>query len=411
MSTYQGLLRCPRCRTERADTDRPFEPCGPCRAEGWNVNPLPVYVLTGASFDRQSGQPGIFAWRHLLPLAPDTLPVSLSEGNTPLLPLVRTGDRLGVPDLHLKDESRNPTWSYKDRLISVAVSRAKAEGVTTLAVASTGNHGAAAAAYAAAAGIECIVLTLEAVPLTMKTLMQSYGARVVALKEAPQRWALLREGVEQRGWVPLSGFLNPPAGSNPFGVDGYKTIAYEIVEDLGRAPSVVVVPTSYGDGLAGIARGFEDLIALGVIDTMPRMVASEPFGPYSHALECGFVPGALVKSGRTVAFSIGSPVATFQGYDTLRRADGMAVVTEESRIIPTQLTLARDEGLYLEAASVTGLVAVEELAEQGRIGFDDTVVVIGTSSGLKDIGSTADQLTPVPVVEPSLAALDAALGA
>lgn len=408
-SAYLGRLRCPRCGTERADTDRPFSPCDACLAQGWHVNPFPTYDLSGATLERQPEQPGLFGWRHLLPLAADTAPVSLGEGDTPLLPLTRTGERIGLPALHLKDESRNPTWSYKDRLIAVAVSRAKAEGVTRLAVASTGNHGAAAAAYAAAAGIECVVLTLESVPLTMKTLMQSYGARVVALREAPQRWHLLRQGVEERGWVPLSGFLDPPAGSNPFGIDGYKTIAYEIVEDLGRAPDVVVVPTSYGDGLAGIARGFDDLVELGVITTGPRMVATEPFGPYRHALDTDFVPGDRVPSGPTVAFSIGSPVATFQGYETLHRSKGRAVVAEEGRIIETQLTLAREEGVYLEAASVTGLVGVESLAAEGQLGPDDTVVLIGTSTGLKDIGATADALAPVPVIEPSLAALDEAL--
>lgn len=410
MSTYLARLRCPRCATERADNDRPYEPCDCCLAEGWHVNPFPTYDLAGGLFKRQPDLPGLFGWRELLPLDPTTPPVSLGEGNTPLVPADRTGDRIGIPQLLVKDESRNPTWSYKDRLIAVAVSRAKAEGVSRLAVASTGNHGAAAAAYAAAAGIECIVLTLESVPLTMKTLMQSYGARVVALRSGPERWALLRHGVQERGWVPLSGFLDPPAGSNPFGIDGYKTIAYEIVEDLGRAPDVVAVPTSYGDGLAGILRGFEDLVTLGVTESLPRFVAAEPFGPYGHALATSFVPGELVPAGRTVAFSIGSPVATFQGYDALRRAGGSGVTTAEDRIIPAQLALAAEQGLYLEASSITSLVAVEELATRGEIGTTDTVVLIGTSTGLKDIGATAGALSPVPVIEPTLTDLDKALG-
>lgn len=410
MSTYTGVLRCPRCDAERPDTHDPYLVCAPCAADGHHVNPFPVYDLTGASVQPDRARPGIFGWQHLLPVRPDATPVSLREGGTPLLPLTRTAQRLGVAELYVKDESRNPTWSYKDRLIAVAVTRAAAEGADTVVVASTGNHGAAAAAYAAVAGLRCVVLTLESVPQTMKVLMQSYGADVVALRQPPDRWALLRQGVEQRGWVPLSGFVNPPAGSNPFGIDGYKTIAYEIVSELGHAPQVLIAPAAYGDGLTGVLRGFDDLVALGVIDRVPRMVAAEPFGPYTAALANGFRPGATVPAGPSVAFSIATPVATFQGYTALARSGGAAATASDDETMAEQLRLAREAGLYLEASAVVPVAVLAKLRAAGRVAEDESVVLLGTSTGLKDIGATAARLPAVPVVEPTLSALDAAIG-
>lgn len=407
---YTGRLRCPRCGAER-DDDAPFVVCAPCERSGHHVNPFPVYDWTGIDPDPLPGRRGLFAWQHLLPLSAEIEPVTLGEGDTPLVELSRVSQAAGVGQVWVKDESRNPTWSYKDRLIAVAMTKARESGAATVAVASTGNHGAAAAAYAARAGLECIVLTLSSVPPTMKTLMQAYGARVVALAEPRDRWALLRQGVEELGWTPLSGFMDPPAGSNPFGIDGYKSIAYEIVRDLGRAPSAVVAPVAYGDGLAGIMRGFEDLVAWGRIDRLPRLVAAEPVGPYAAALAHGFVADRRLTPRASVAFSITTPVATFQGYDALERTRGCAVAVADPDIMESQLELARAEGLYLEASSAITLSVLPELVKRAELGSRDSVVLLGTSTGLKDIGVTADLLPPVPEIGPSMSELEAAIGA
>jgi threonine synthase len=409
VSAYTGRLRCPRCGAERSD-EVSFTVCAHCAKEGLHVNPFPTYDWTGVDPDPLPGRRGVFAWQHLLPLGPHVLPVTLGEGDTPLVELTGVPQAGDVGQLWVKDESRNPTWSYKDRLIAVALTKAREAGVRTVAVASTGNHGAAAAAYAARAGLECIVLTLTSVPLTMKTLMQSYGARVVALKQPQERWTLLRQGVEERGWTPLSGFMDPPAGSNPFGIEGYKSIAYEIVRDLGRAPTALVVPAAYGDGLAGVMRGFEELLAWGRIERLPRLIAAEPIGPYAASLADGFDPARRLTSRPSVAFSITTPVATFQGHDALTRSEGYAVTAADADIMQTQLTLAGVEGLYLEASSVITLTVLPELVKRGDLGPDDTVVLLGTSTGLKDVGATAKLLPSVPEIGPSLVELDAAIG-
>ena len=406
---YTGRLECPRCAAT-FEPSTAFGGCTRCKAEGVPVNVHPVYDLSRTTWAPDSSAPGLFRYRRLLPLDPGAKPVSLGEGATPLLELRRIGRDLGSRTLFLKDETRNPTWSYKDRLAAVAITSAVHSGADTVVVATTGNHGAASAAYAAAAGLRCVVLTVSSVPETMKVLMQAYGAEVVVLQSGQDRWKLMKEAVEHWGWVPLSGFNDPPVGSNPFGIDGYKTIAYEIAEALGRAPDVVVVPTAYGDGASGITRGFQDLVTLGVVSTLPRLVIAEPLGPYRASLDRGGDVPARVEARASVAFSIASHFATFQGLHAVRSTGGTAVaVPDDAEILQAQLDLATKEGLYLEASTALALPAVARLIRTNHISRKAIVVIIGTSSGLKDVGATAPGLPEIPVIQPDLSSLDAVL--
>ena len=409
MTAYLGYLVCPRCDAEVEESAFMYG-CLVCAAEGVPVNVHPMYELRSDSWTLDPSAPGLFERRGMLPLPESGPVVSLCEGRTPLLHLERTGARLSLSRLYLKDETRNPTWSYKDRLAAVATTKALTDGVDTVVVATTGNHGAAAAAYAAAAGMRCVALTLASVPLTMKVLMQAYGAEVVALDHPPDRWSLMRLAVKEWGWVPLSGLVDPPIGSNPFGIEGYKSIAYELYGQLGGVPDVVIVPTAYADGLTGIYRGFADLLALGHAERMPRMVAAEPLGPFCASLIDGGDVPATTEGRPSVAFSIAGSVATYQGVHVLRQTGGEAVVIrDDEEIIGTQLTLAADEGLYLEASSVTAVQAAARLVAEELVGEDDVVVAIGTSTGLKDVGTTATRLDDVPIIEPTLSALQAQL--
>src|SRR5438105_3750199 len=251
--------------------------------------------------------------RHAPDRVTDAMNRALAEGATPWIHLDRLGQRLGLPRLYAKDESQNPTWSYKDRLCSVAVTHAVETGARVITISSTGNHGASTAAYAARAGIPCVIFTLASVPETMKTLMQAYGAAVVACPTSESRWELMRQGIERFGWYPTGGFVVPPIGSNPYGVDGYKTIAYEVAEDLDwTAPDVVVVPSAYSDGLFGIWKGWTELQTLGLVKHAPRMIAAEPFGPLAHALERGLqAPEPVEAPAPSVAFSTASRYGTW----------------------------------------------------------------------------------------------------
>src|SRR5262252_3699362 len=412
-------LRCLRCRS-RFDELFLFAGCPRCRVEGVAVNLTVEYDLTplgGVTADsfaparsgasaRASGAlaaHGLWRFRRLLPVR-STSPISLGEGATPLVHLERLGRRLGLPRLYAKDESQNPTWSYKDRLCSLAVSHAVATGARVITISSTGNHGASTAAYAARAGLPCVIFTVDSVPDTMKTLMQAYGAAVVACPTSESRWTLMRQGIERFGWYPTSGFVAPPVGSNPWGVEGYKTIAYEIAEDLGwAAPDVVVVPSAYSDGLYGIWKGWRELQALGFVKHAPRMIAAEPFGPLAHALERELAAPEMVAAPvPSVAFSIASRYGTWQGLAALRDSGGAGVRLTDEGIFEAQRALAREEGLYVEPSSAGALTAVMQLAARKALDPEQTIVVVLTSGGLKDTGATRTWLPPVPVADGDL---------
>jgi threonine synthase len=374
------------------------------RATGVFVNLEPVYpdgTFTRDVFEAAfAARRGLWDFRALLPLADRTIPVSIGEGNTPLVSIPVDGGAL-----YLKDESRNPTWSHKDRAMTVAVTVAKAIGHRTVVGASTGNAGASLAAYAARAGMHCVMFTGTDVPRTMQTFMAAYGALLCLLEGGANRRAMAALGIERYGWFPGTNVTDPPVGSNPYGVEGYTTIAYEIVRDLGAAPAAVVVPTSYGDNLTGIWRGFNRMHDAGVIDHLPRMIAAEPANsaPYGHALAHG--GPSQVQAKPSAAFSIGGGTASRQAWQTLRHSSGDATAVAEADILPAQTRLARETGLYLEAASVVGVEVARAVAREAA----GPVVVIGTSSGLKDPATTATALPDPPTIPVDLDALADAL--
>jgi threonine synthase len=269
-------------------------------------------------------------------------------------------------------------------------------------VSSTGNHGAAIAAYAARASLPCIVFTVASAPSVLKIQMQAYGAMVVALERSADRWPLMKQCADALGWMPMSGYISPPLGSPAFGAEGYKTIAFEIMERWSEAPDFVVVATSYADGLYGVWKGFRELHELGLIQRTPRMVAAESVG--SLAATLGARSSTPIDVGRrpTVMFSIGNSIGTFQGLAALHQSGGTAVGTDDESAIGLQVALAKTEGLYAEASAVAGVAAATRLRQEGLIQQHERVVVVMTSSGLKDPDATAKALPSVPVVEPRL---------
>ena len=374
------------------------------RADGMHLNLVPIYpdgTFTRAAFAAAfARRRDLWDFHALLPVSGDAEPVTIGEGNTPLIAIPSARG-----PLYLKDESRNATWSHKDRAMTVAVTVAKSRGYRTVVGASTGNAGAALAAYAARAGMHCVMFTGTDVPTTMQTFVGAYGALLCCLDGGANRRAIAALGIKRYGWFPGTNVTDPPVGSNPYGVEGYTTIAYEIVRDLGDAPAAVVVPTSYGDNLTGIWRGFQRMHAAGVIAHLPRMIVAEPANsaPYTHALRHG--GPAQVPATPSAAFSIGGGTASRQAWQTLQDADGAALSVAESDILPMQRRLASETGLYLEAASVVGVAVAQRIAAE----TDGTVVVIGTSSGLKDPSSTARALPEPPTIPVDLDALAHAL--
>ncbi len=407
--SYFKEMTCIRCGHPLGG-DPFYTGCPVCKAEGVGANYTARYDLAGAKFPGQNGQPGIFRFRDFYPLADDAVPVSIGEGNTPLLKLDRLGEKLGIRNLYVKDESRNPTMSYKDRLCSLILTKARYEGAQAVTIASTGNHGAAAAAYAAAAGMPCVIFTVPQVPETMKTLMQAYGACVIVTPTAVDRWTIMGKCVDQLGWMPISGFQAPAIGSNCYGIDGYKSIAFEIYEQLGNtAPDMISVPACYSDGLYGTFKGACDLKEMGCIEKVPQFVAAEVFGSIEKTLATGSKDPVSVPSEWSVSFSIANGLCTWQGLEAVRASNGYARSSNDKETMEMQLMLASSEGIYAEASSCTSLVALAKLAKEGKIAPDQKVVAVLTSTGLKDPASTKEKLPPVPTIQPEMDALRDAL--
>jgi threonine synthase len=405
MGTFARGLRCSHCGATYG-LDPLWEGCPACRRDDFVYTLEVAYDQEGqraasskAIFDRAGG-----VWRFdaLLPVAADRK-ITLEEGNTPLVDCPRLADDAGVARLLIKDESRNPTWSHKDRANAVAVSDALARGSQAVTLSSSGNHGISAAAYAARAGIACVVFVLDSAPLVARTVIEAYGGIVVAT-DMFGRWQLMEEGVRRYGWYPLGGWTRTAYTGNPYGGEGYKSIAYELCQQLDwQSPDVVIVPTAGAEVLYGIHRGFEDAKRLGWIDRLPRLVAAEPAvgAPTFHALEQGLDYIPRVNAGPTVALSIGASVGSYRGLIGVRDSDGMAAAVTEDEILGAYTLLARREGLFVEPSSAASIAAALQLGRAGLLTPSITVVCISTASGMKDPSTAQNTLgVEVPVIAP-----------
>lgn len=402
-SFFLAPLRCPRCHLQINPVGpRHYRGCPNCAADGVPVNPVCDVPLERTQRALSTPRPGAGMWRFGDAMPVDAAAaVTLGEGDTPLVELPTLAEEWGIAALYAKNEAANPTWSHKDRLVSTSVTAARQLGARVVTAASTGNHGAAVAAYAARAGLGCVIVTRTSVPATMKALMQSFGALVVAVDSSAGRYEIVAEGVDRFGWYPLSNSVAPPVGSSPYGIDGYKTIAYELWQQFdGRLPKWLVMPVAYGDCLAGVARGFIDLVALGLIERAPRLVAAERFGALAQARATGTFEAVPVEP--TEAFSIGGAYTTAQAVTALDATDGTACTVDEPALLAAQEELAQREGLLGEAASCVAVAAVRQLRGAGVIAASDDVAVLLTSSGLKAPESLGRRLPQVQTVEPRL---------
>lgn len=394
-------MQCLRCGTQTSPDSR-RSGCAACTgklASNTRVVYEPQAVQRWSFKDANTRPPGMWRYSEMLPVSADQA-VTLGEGGTPLHRAHRVGQALGLKTLYIKDESRNPTHSYKDRLSAVAVSHALLQGASVVATASSGNAGASLAAYAARAGLRCVVASMKGASGPMMAQIRKLGAHLVMMDDKNLRWPLLAQGAAQHGWYVTSPHSAPVVGSTAVGIEGYKTIAYEIVSDLGFAPDWVVMPVCYGDALAGVAQGFEDLLLSGDIDKRPRLVAAEAHGSLVKAIdEHADSVDAVDVGSVALAASVGANQSTYQALHWLRATDGLAVQIGNDGLIELQELVAVREGLLYELASVMPFAAARQLALDGVMGPDDCVVCVATASGLKDTDKSTGSWAPLPVVD------------
>ncbi len=398
-------LQCLRCGT-RYPVQANRSGCAACdgkQASNLRViyHPHDIQRWNFASAQAKSGS----MWRYadMLPV-PREHAVSLNEGGTPLHAAPRMGQALGLAKLFIKDESRNPTQSYKDRVSSVAVSHAKLAGASVVATASSGNAGASLAAYASRAGLACVVASMKGASGPMVSQIRKLGGHLVLLEDKALRWPLLAEGAARHGWYVTSPYSTPVIGSTAVGIEGYKTIAYEIAADLGFAPDWIIMPVCYGDALAGVAQGFQDLLSAGQIAKLPRLVAAEAHGSLAHALQArADVVEAVHAEYVPLAASVGANQSTYQALHALRTTEGLAVKVGNEGLVALQELIAAREGLLFELASVMPFAAARQLERTGLITRNDTVVCVATASGLKDTDKSTATWDELPIVNAAAA--------
>lgn len=344
-----------------------------------------------------SALPSLWRYAARLPFN-EHVAISLGEGLTPLLPAKRIGAKIGLPNLYIKNEGYNPTWSHKDRFSTVTVTAAQQGGARIVATSSTGNAGASLAAYAARAGMPCVVATLAGSAGPMLAQIRKYGAEIVPFENKADRWTFLEEGVDRFGWFATSPYRHPVVGSHPVGIEGYKTIAYEILEQMGgTAPDWCALPVCYGDALAGVWLGFRELLLEGQITRMPRLIAAEVHGSLADALAQGTDRITdMAAQFQTLAVSVGATRSTYQALRALRDTNGIAIPVSNDGLIAFQEKIASHEGMFLELSSTMPVAALATARNKGWIKPNETAVAVVTASGLKDIDKSIQTDTTRP---------------
>lgn len=363
-------LQCIRCDTVHPPVDYP-EGCPLCLAQGF---PAALECRYGTAEDAGTAS------------LPVLNAITLGEGNTPCLPVPSMADTFGIGGLWLKLESRNPTGSHKDRMAAQIVSRALLAGARGVAAASSGNAGVAVAAYCAAAGLSSYIAIAPNCPPLQRRAMLDFGAQLTEFADSLSRWPFVAHLTRHEGAFAATNYLNPPVGTHPYGVEGYKPIAAEIAQALGsseelHAPTDILVPTARGDLLWGMLLGWQAMLRAGRIARLPRLHAVEPFARLSRVL--AGEDSRRLWPGETAQYSIAGATSTLQAAEALRRSGGMAFNVSDA-----DATTARDRlasiGVAAELSSASALAAVAQLFRTGLLDAESNVVVMITSDGRRD---------------------------
>jgi threonine synthase len=328
-------------------------------------------------------------YRQFLPITANTPMLTLSEGHTPLLDVPRLAAAVGVAKLYVKLESMNPTGSFKDRGMVMAVAKAVEAGSNCVICASTGNTSASAAAYAARAGIEAVVVVPSG-KIALGKLAQAlmYGARLLVIDgNFDDALRIVREISESH---PLT-LVN---SVNPYRIDGQATAAYEICDELGRAPDGLCLPVGNAGNITAYWHGFKQYHAAGKITALPRMLGFEASG------SAAIVRGTPIAYPETIATAIriGNPASWKQAVAARDESEGIIGEVTDTEILASWRDLARQEGVFIEPASAAGVAGLRKLVQSGQVDRDGTYVAVLTGHGLKDPNTAVEQFaTPEPI--------------
>ena len=364
------------------------------------------YDLEGLDFDLKNLRRGsIWQFRDLMPPIAEKNIVTLGEGWTALVSAGRYGESIQHGDTWCKLEGQNPTGSFKDRAASLGVSLTREWGKKGVFVSSSGNAAAAVAAYAARAGIGCLVLIREDSTASKLGQIAMYGASLLRVrgifnsKETLERALnLTQEALPE--W--LNHFIWSPY--NPLLVDGLKTVAYEIAAQAGAGenlPDFIFVPTAGGDLLYGIYKGFMELKEAGAIDRVPGMVVAQgrDSSPTVSAIETGAEKVPETERAETIAGALRVNFGTEHALVAVRSSKGFGVALSDEEILAAQRGVARLDGIFTEVSSATALAGIPKAIEEGKMGKDQKALAILTGFGLKDYYPPFNDISKVPLAQ------------
>jgi threonine synthase len=403
--SYITNLKCRECGQEYPIS--PVHVCETC------FGPLEVtydYPRIKAAISRatiEKRPANLWRYRELLPVEGEPT-IGPNSGFTPLVRAERLAAELGLKRLYIKDDTVNhPTLSYKDRVVSVAISKAREFGFTTVSCASTGNLATAVAAHAARAGLNCVIFMPEGVEAGKIVGSTIYGAQVITIRgNYDDVNRLCSEIADKYGWA----FVN--INLRPYYTEGAKTFGFELAEQLGwRLPNHIVIPTAGGTILPKVAKGFKELKEVGLIrdgECKVHSAQAAGSGPVIHALHKGtdlitpVKPDTIAKS-----IAIGNPADGYYVLKAVRESGGWGEMATDPEIIDAIKLLARTEGIFAEPAGGTTLAVAIKLIAQKRISSDESVVVSITGNGYKTLEAVANSIAQPYVIEARLKDFDA----
>jgi threonine synthase len=383
------------------------QPLGPFYACGECFGPLEIgYDLPRVTREQiEAGPKNIWRYQPLLPVPADiTASRNMEPGFTRLVRADHLGRELGIRALHIKDDSGNPTHSFKDRVVAIALSAARELGARVFACPSTGNLANAVAAAGARAGIRTVVFIPHDLEPAKVQMTAVYGGSLVAVRgnyDDVNRLASEIAG-EEEGWA----FVN--VNVRPYYAEGSKTLAFEVAEQLGwRLPEQVVVPVASGSQLTKIDKGFQELIRLGLVEDRPyRVFGAQAAGcsPVSSAFKAGHDVVRPVKPD-TIAKSlaIGNPADGPYVLDVTRRTGGAVEDVTDDQVRDGILLLARTEGIFAETAGGVTVATCKKLVETGQLDPERETVVLNTGDGLKTLDAVSGRVAPTATIDPSYA--------
>ncbi|KIQ95035.1 Threonine synthase [Anoxybacillus thermarum] len=329
-------------------------------------------------------------YRDYLPVTDKTPMLSLNEGNTPLIPLIHLSERLGV-ELYVKTEGANPTGSFKDRGMVMAVAKAKEEGSDTIICASTGNTSAAAAAYAARANMRCIIVIPDG-KIALGKLAQAvmYGAEIVAIQGNFDHALKMVRRLSEMAPVTLVNSVNP------YRIEGQKTAAFEICEQLGQAPDILAIPVGNAGNITAYWKGFKQFHEKHGT-TLPQMRGFEAEGA------AAIVRNKVIENPETIATAIriGNPASWEYAVQAANESGGKIDEVTDAQILDAYRLLAREEGIFAEPASCASIAGVMKQVESGEIAKGSRIVAVLTGNGLKDPNVAMDATNIQPIVLPN----------